>query len=263
MRPNCLVPSRVVPSEPWPKAGTLLERIEWGRAFLELCQHQTRWIEDARGETPNCKLPLLQKIFTKALESPKTSSKESFELDLRQGIFNCLVLLMLVLVPTKVDPIVEEQRSLGTEVSYAESASHLGCCVWLNLAEPFGGSEVPLLQMECGWCQRRRWYWHGPCTSRGLSRWRAGSKRLLWPWRKESMQSFVIFCRSLSVYLVGAGVGIDTSGGLVSLGAAGVLIVSAKSSSSSRLSYPAKRGGAFCQTELLQTGWLTHWVWSF
>ena len=32
--------------------------IDWGQVFLELCQHQTREIEDTRGETPNCKLPL-------------------------------------------------------------------------------------------------------------------------------------------------------------------------------------------------------------
>ena len=66
--PNYLASSRNVLSGPWPKADVLLERIEWGRAFLELCQHQTWWIEDAWDETPNCKLPLLQIVSTKALE---------------------------------------------------------------------------------------------------------------------------------------------------------------------------------------------------
>ena len=77
---------------------------------MKLYQHQTRWIKDTQGETPNYKLPLLQIIFMKALKSPKTLLKESFELDLRQRIFNFLVFLMLVLMPTKDDLTVEEQN---------------------------------------------------------------------------------------------------------------------------------------------------------
>ena len=78
IRPNYLAPSRVVPSRPWPKADVLLKKIEWGRAFLELCQHQTRWIEDAQGETPNSKLLLLQVVSTKALESLRLLRRKAF-----------------------------------------------------------------------------------------------------------------------------------------------------------------------------------------
>ena len=38
----------------------------------------------------------------------KTLLKESFELDLRQEIFDCLVFLTLVLVPTKANPTTKE-----------------------------------------------------------------------------------------------------------------------------------------------------------
>ena len=30
--------------------------IDWGQVFLEFCQHQTPWIEDARSKTPNAEL---------------------------------------------------------------------------------------------------------------------------------------------------------------------------------------------------------------
>ena len=52
-------------------------------------------------------------------------------------------------------------------VSYAKWASHLGCCIWLNLTERFGKSEVPLLQTACSCCQR--------CSRP------AGSRQLPWP----------------------------------------------------------------------------------
>ena len=39
----------------------------------------------------------------------KTLPKESFKLDLRQEIFDCLVFPTLVLVPTKADFITKEQ----------------------------------------------------------------------------------------------------------------------------------------------------------
>ena len=68
------------------------------------------------------------------------------------------------------------------------------------------------------------------------------------------MQNFVIVRKSSSVYLVEAGV------------------LSSGYPNSSRLLFLAERGGAFLQepgvkfeivlTELLQTGWLTRWVWS-
>ena len=62
----------------------------------------------------------------------------------------------------------------------------------------------------------------------------------------------MIFYRSPSIYLIGAGVEIDISERPALLGAIGVLIVSAKSSSSFRLLYLAKRSGAFRQIELFQ-----------
>ena len=55
----------------------------------------------------------------------------------------------------------------------------------------------------------------------------------------ESMQSFVILCRSSAVYLAGA-VGTGVSGGPASLGAG---VPCSESSSSSRLLCPAKRDG--------------------
>ena len=110
MCPNYLAPFGIVPSGPWPKVDVLLERIEWGRAFLELCQHQLDgWMMfEVKRSIVNFLLQILGVSLNSnpniVYERPgmsKTLLKKSFEVNPRQGNFGCLALLTLILVPTK------------------------------------------------------------------------------------------------------------------------------------------------------------------
>ena len=65
MRPNYWASSCVILADSW----YLSRKNRMSLGFQELCQHQTRWIEDAWGKIPNCKLLLLQIVSLKALKS--------------------------------------------------------------------------------------------------------------------------------------------------------------------------------------------------
>ena len=98
---QCWSPSHIVPSRSWPKADALFEKIDWGQTFLKLYQHRTWWIEDARGETPNCKLPLtcsrsLPGNIHKSSWVTQTLSKESLKFKPRQKSFDYLVTMLML-----------------------------------------------------------------------------------------------------------------------------------------------------------------------
>ena len=97
----------------------------------------------------------------------KTLPKESFELDPRQEIIDCLVFLTLVLVPMKADPITKEQTckrgavgACGADGIKIVLALVSGLRVWDNWLEP-GGTN------SCRTCHRLKVFFGVPDGSCG------------------------------------------------------------------------------------------------
>ena len=87
----------------------------------------------------------------------KTLPKESFELDPRQEIFDCLVFPTLILVPTKADPITKERNCKRGAVGAREAGSIKiilalvsGLRVWDDWLEPGGPSPCKTLSLSEG-----------------------------------------------------------------------------------------------------------------
>ena len=142
----------------------------------------------------------------------QTLPKESFELNPKQKS-HCLA-LMHMLVPTKADHITKEHS-----------------CNWGMVRSPVAGR---IYQSDL----------HTFC-------WPAGSGRLAWAWRKESVQNIVIIWRAFLVYLAGAKAGTGAFKGPALLGAGVPRTVFPRLSSLSRLAYSAEWSDkGLCKSEV-------------